>query len=406
MSILKGPGILLNPLTIAQPVYLPSLFDRALASSGTNLCAVNDELGAIAHALHEHNATDEANQLFDILESEYTLSQQREDILKCIQCATPQILTHALFRSGRYLKEHERPRPKRGTQREVSDIDIVAALCKHGTQIAAAKALGSIQSNISIRITQAAEDSALGVFKGTFKAAQPLKASDEEIAAALTEHGTQTAAAVTLGVSRGTIFRRIAEAAEDSALYVFKGTFKRGIAQKVSDDEIAAALTKHGTQAAAAKALGVSTGTISARIAQATEDSALYAFKGTFNRGWSKRKKSDDEIAETLTKHDTQAAAAKALGISKWAVSTRIAQATEGSALYVFKGAFKEGRPKKASDDEIAAALTEHGTRAAAAKALDVSPRTISKRVVRSTEDSALYAFKGTFKRGRRKRHQ
>ena len=52
MSIFKGPGILLNSVTVQQPAHLPKLFDLTLAAKGTNLCAVKDELGAIAYALH------------------------------------------------------------------------------------------------------------------------------------------------------------------------------------------------------------------------------------------------------------------------------------------------------------------------------------------------------------------
>lgn len=333
MSIFRGPGILLNPVTAQQPVHLPKLLNLALAAEGANLCAVKDELGAIAHSLHEHNATDEANQLFGILESKYTLEQKRDDILACIESATPQILLKALTRSGRHFKEDEEPHPSCGPPRVFSDMDIFAALCNHDTQTAAAKALGTFPPTVSYRITWAAEDSFLAIFKGAFNRR---KRSDDEIAAALTKHGTQTAAAEALGISPATVSERLSfYIPEGSDLAAFKGMFTAGKPQKKSDAEIAAALTEHGSQKAAAKALDMSQSRISARIAKATEDSDLYAFKRT-SMG-RPPKASDDEIAAALIKHGTRKAAAKALGIAQNTISLRITKAKKDSPLAAFK---------------------------------------------------------------------
>lgn len=235
MSILKGPGILLNSVTVQQPAHIPKLFGLVLEAKGANLCAVRDEIGAIAYALHEEGAVDEGNQLFDILESGYKLVDKRDDILSCIKCATPQILSSALTRSARYLRDYEIPPIRRG-RKQISDIYILQGLIEFETQRATSEALGISQDTINKRIVRAAEDSVLGVFKGVFKRGGPAGSnrgpnqivSDTDIYSAVIEHGTLTAAARALKVTAACLSKRIIKAEEDSDLHSLKGTFKPG----------------------------------------------------------------------------------------------------------------------------------------------------------------------------------
>ena len=83
MSIFKGPGILLNPAMVGNPASLPQAFTLTLAA-GTNTCSLADELGAIAYAFHEGNNADAGAQLFEILESGYTLADKADDVSKCL----------------------------------------------------------------------------------------------------------------------------------------------------------------------------------------------------------------------------------------------------------------------------------------------------------------------------------
>ncbi len=68
---------------------------------------------------------------------------------------------------------------------------------------------------------------------------------------------------------------------------------------------------------------------------------------------------SEEEIAAALTATQSTVAAAKMLGITRQAVTKRLAQATEKSLLMTLKDKFNEWghRPKKWSDDIVAAVL-------------------------------------------------
>jgi hypothetical protein len=275
MSIFRGPGVLLNPVTVQQPAHLPTLFNLTLGTDGANLCAVRDELGAIAYSLHKDGKTDEGDQLFGILESEYSLVYKRDDILKCIECATPRILQNAFYRSGRYLRDGEVPLMRR--LKSIEELYEVECILKYDLQSAAAEALGVSVATINRHIKAAAEDSILGVFKDFYKPGrnkgQGQKVSDGEIVAALKEHDdNRIAAAQSLGIDPTHLSHRIGDASENSALAVFKRIMP-------TDDEIATALMIYRFATVAAKVLGISSTTIYRRLKSASKDSRLYPLK-------------------------------------------------------------------------------------------------------------------------------
>ncbi len=170
---------------------------------------------------------------------------------------------------------------------------------------------------------------------------------------------------------------------------------------KQTDEKIAAILVQHNSMTAAAEAVGITQSTISRRIKLVADGSPLAAFKGVFRRGGSQPTVSDEAIAEMLEQHDTITAAAKAVGITPSSISQRIKLAVDVSPLAAFKGVFRRrGHPLTISDEEIAAILKQHDTITAAAEAVGITQSAVSRRIKLAAEDSSLAAFKGVFRRG------
>lgn len=294
--------------------------------------------------------------------------------------------------------------------RRLSDEQIAAALDRASTMTEAAQELSVTLSTISYRIACATEGSALAVFKGKFKRGCPIgkthnskrMVSDETLAAVLASAQTMASAATVLGTSRQAIQQRIARAAEDSALTVFKSKFKKGrlTNRQCSDEEIAALLTKVDSIAEAARCSGISQWGIRQQIKRAGADSPLAVFKDAFKG--TPGKWTDEEIASALSYAKSVKEASRISGIPYKTLWQRITNAPEGSLLASFKDMFRPGghkgpRKKKWSDEEIAAVLEDATSILDAKRRSQIPHSTIWLRVICAADDSPLAIFRKKF---------
>ena len=229
------------------------------------------------------------------------------------------------------------------------------------------------------------------------KAGRKPKLSDKKLAEALERRtGNRKETAKDIGIGASGIGGRIKRAGPHSPLYKFK-TIKGSGKRKVSatDEEIVAALERHkGDRTKAAKDVGASTSTVSRRVTESKSGSPYYKFKEIKGRGTGRKlKATDEEMAAALEKHgDDWNKAGKSLGIGGPTARVRARNAKPSSPLHEFKNMkVRNGRKLKVSNEEIEAALKRtNGVKKKAAKELGITPQTIWWRAKQARSNSSV----------------
>jgi hypothetical protein len=233
-----------------------------------------------------------------------------------------------------------------------------------------------------------------------------LKASDDEVVAALVKHsGNRSKAAAELRVASSRVSERVTKASEDSPLAKFKKVKGKGGKLLVTDDQIVAALARHnGVRFRAAAELKVQPSAIDHRVWNAAEGSPLAIYKvkkGEPHRGRQWVKVSDADLLAALERHQgNRLQAGKEVGLSISAVSSRIKLVDPNSPFAKYKtlkgkAPSTKGKGWKATDEQLFAALQDHhGNCQLAAKDLRMSSSAIYLRIKQAGLDSPLNGYK------------
>ncbi len=163
--------------------------------------------------------------------------------------------------------------------------------------------------------------------------------------------------------------------------------------QEHTDEQIAEVLKKYnGNRKKAAEEIGTDSKNMRRRIDGAGETSPLLMYKEKKGVGGARIKFTDTEIADAIKQHGGhQANAAKALVISPETISRKIARSDAKAPLGVLKKNKGNGGPKtRYTDEQLAKALDTYGTQAGVAEVLDISQPGISKRISNAGPDSPL----------------
>lgn len=220
------------------------------------------------------------------------------------------------------------------------------------------------------------------------------RVDDQQLAEVLEQcGGNRSQAARELGILADSVNKRVRNASATSPLKKFQA-FKTQNRPRVDDAVLAQALERHGgDRTKAVREVGLEISGVYHRIKKADPNSPLHRFQRMKGKGGIAPRFDDNALAEVLRRHQgSRAKAAKAVGLSPTTVSKRLKRAKSGSPLEPFKEPRSNVRVDEAT---LARALEKHqGNRRRTAREVGLHSSAVRERIKRAKEGSPLFSFR------------